>query len=437
MKKEQQVLPKHTTFDSYSVGKITGAIFFDTRREKKGGFYPIKYRVTFQRKQKYFDSGFSMSIRDWNIMPRTKNKDLQETRALLINGNDIIKEYIKELVSKNNFSFETLKNKLKRGDATSVNSAFVQKIKKLEKNGQVGTAGIYDSAIKSFASYNNDREIRFLSINPDWLAKYEEWFVGDDKNSYATASIYLRCLRAIFNEAINTDMIPGTSYPFGKGKYEIPSSPGRNMALTLPQIKTLIEYQVEPGSTTEKMRDLWLFSYMANGMNIKDLVSLKWKHISDGEIIYFREKTRKKSKEKRPIIVPVLKEIEQIFEKWGTSNTSPDAFVFGYLDNKNNSPERVRVVSQNVTRLMNKHLKKITDATGLPHISTYTARHSFSTVLLRSGANVEFISEALGHASIETTKTYLAGFETEARRKMNSNLLNFNTNNEEYNSKEK
>lgn len=424
MKKEQILdLPKFITFDSFSVGKVTGAIFYDTRRIKKDELYPVKYRVTYNRVRKYFDSGFSLSVNDWNSIPTTRNNNLKEIRDMLTDGNSVIKEHIKELLKSNNFSFTVLGTRLKKGDNLSINVAFEKKIEKLKENGQVGTAGIYDSAIKSLTDFNKNREIRFQAITADWLRKYEKWFVGDDKNSFATASIYLRCLRAIFNEAIRDGVI--SNYPFGTGKYEIPTSPGRNMALSLAQIKVIKDYSLEPKSTTDKMRDLWLFVYMANGMNIKDLISLKWRNIVNGEIVYYREKTKNTSREKKPIVVPVLNEMEVIFDKWGNTDRSPESYVFGFLENRNSSPERIRTVSQNVTRLMNRHLKIITDATDLPHISTYTARHSFSTVLLRSGANVEFISEALGHSSIETTKAYLAGFETETRRKMNENLLNF------------
>lgn len=49
--------------------------------------------------------------------------------------------------------------------------------------------------------------------------------------------------------------------------------------------------------------------------------------------------------------------------------------------------------------------------------TTYSARHSFATVLKRSGTNVAFISESLGHPDLKTTEDYLDSFEKEERQK--------------------
>ena len=53
---------------------------------------------------------------------------------------------------------------------------------------------------------------------------------------------------------------------------------------------------------------------------------------------------------------------------------------------------------------------------------TYSARHSFATVLKRSGVNISYISESLGHSNLAITENYLASFEAEERKK-NSILL--------------
>jgi site-specific recombinase XerD len=59
------------------------------------------------------------------------------------------------------------------------------------------------------------------------------------------------------------------------------------------------------------------------------------------------------------------------------------------------------------------------------HVTTYSARHSFSTVLKRSGASVEFISEALGHTDVRTTESYLDSFENELKKEFSNSLLAF------------
>ena len=70
-------------------------------------------------------------------------------------------------------------------------------------------------------------------------------------------------------------------------------------------------------------------------------------------------------------------------------------------------------------------MKKIGEKLGISGISTYTARHSYATVLKRSGANIAYISESLGHADLKTTENYLASFEREEREKNAKMLTNF------------
>ena len=67
------------------------------------------------------------------------------------------------------------------------------------------------------------------------------------------------------------------------------------------------------------------------------------------------------------------------------------------------------VTNKNV---INKSLGYISEAMNLKHrLTTYVARHSFATVLKRSGVNIGIISELMGHANLATTEIYLDGFE--------------------------
>ena len=52
----------------------------------------------------------------------------------------------------------------------------------------------------------------------------------------------------------------------------------------------------------------------------------------------------------------------------------------------------------------------------------HCARHSFATVLKRSGTNISYISESLGHSNLAITENYLASFERDERMR-NAQLL--------------
>jgi integrase/recombinase XerD len=63
--------------------------------------------------------------------------------------------------------------------------------------------------------------------------------------------------------------------------------------------------------------------------------------------------------------------------------------------------DRQRAQIRQFTQVTNDWMKVIASKLGIEKkVTTYTARHSFSTVLKRSGASIEFISEALGHSDI-------------------------------------
>lgn len=88
-------------------------------------------------------------------------------------------------------------------------------------------------------------------------------------------------------------------------------------------------------------------------------------------------------------------------------------------------PKKLNVAIKNYTRFVNQHIKTICVDNGLPEISTYWARHSFSTTAIRKGASMEFVQESLGHKNIRTTMNYFAGFDDDVKRDFAETLLDF------------
>jgi len=410
--------------ENFTLDRISATTVHDTRGFREDEEYPVRYRITFNGKQTYYPSGIKMTKEDWAKMPTTRTKELKEQRELILAGFEKIKEQIKLMVKGEGFSLDELKTRLSRGTKDSIISAFENREALLKSTGQYGTAEWYKYSKDSIANFAK-RDLKFADITVSFLKRYEAHLLEDGK-TYTSISMYMRALRAILNEGKRHGIISQTQYPFGKSseeKYEIPSEQGRKMALTLAQIKTVLEYT--PASETQRMcRDIWIFSYLCNGINMADLCRLRYSNISDGKISYNRQKTIRTDKDKTKIVAIMLPEMQRIIDQWGNKRVKADTYIFPFLNDE--WPEdlkRLRV--KTTTRLINKKMNDIGEALNLGSISTYTARHSFATVLKRSGTNIAFISESLGHSSLEITQTYLDSFEDDALRENAQKLLNF------------
>jgi len=302
----------------------------------------------------------------------------------------------------------------------TLNSAFQTRIETLVEAGAIGNSITYSCALRYLEKYAGTK-IAFDSITVDWLRKYEKAMLAEGK-SYTTISMYIRSMRVLFNEAKSAGILKEAQYPFGKGKYEIPTGKGRKMALTLGQIGQIVSY-TDGSEATAHYRDLWFFIYLCNGINVADLINLKYSDIIDDEICFVRRKTEHTSRSIREIRATITPEMQAIIDRWGSGDKS--GYIFPFLSG-GESPLELKRRTQDVTRRINKRMKMIGEALEIGNISTYTARHSFATVLKRSGANIAYISESLGHSSMKTTESYLASFEKEERQKNAALLTQFN-----------
>lgn len=411
----------------YSNSGVTGTLYQDTRRPKKDNVYPIKYKVTYQRVRTYYSSGVNLSVEDFETIEKSKKKAFIKTFEQLLSFKDKIEEHLDALIKAGSFSFGNLNKRLGKGADNSILTFFDNKIQSLREAGQVGTSDWYKCAANCIRVYTNN-PLKFSDITIDWLKKFESWLLYDDgaskkAKSYTTVSMYMRALQSIINDGKVQGYITAAQYPFGKGKYEIPIGEGRKMALTLFQIGQVMKYEVKTENEA-RCRDIWFFSYLCNGINMVDLLKLKYSDISNGEISFYRQKTIRKTRNKKKITAPLLPQMEQIIAKWGNRTNKPNNYIFPFLHDGLSPIDEQRII-KNVTHLVNDKMQLIGNALNLPKISTYTARHSFATVLKRSGANIAFISESLGHTDLETTENYLASFEKDERLKNATLLTNF------------
>lgn len=404
----------------YSKDGVTVSIIHDTRRLRKDGGAPVKIRVTYLRKRAYYSTGKSLTPEQWDKLSTTKGRDLSTVRKDIEHSYGIVRAAVEELITGGAFSFAALNMRLKHAPSTSVNTLFAARLAQLKEAGQVGNMTVYTATLKGIERFAGDH-VEISSITPNWLTRYAA-FLDNEGKKQTTIAIHLRTLRAIINEARRAGLVKESQYPFGRGLYEIQAGTGRKMALTVEQIGKIAQYN-DGSDATAKYRDYWLFLYLCNGINVADFVKLRYRDIIDGEICFVRQKTERTTRVRKEIRAIITEPMQRIIDRWGNP-PRPDAFIFPILDGTED-PLRQMHKTQYLTRAINKRLAIVGEQLGIGHISTYTARHSFATVLKRSGANIAYISESLGHSDLKTTENYLASFEREERQKNAELLIKF------------
>ena len=395
----------------------------DKRRPKKEGQYPVKVRVTFERQQKYYPVGVDLSQEDFDkISNHSVRKDLRSARQKILLMEAKVSKAIESIKQ---FSFADLKvalegNSFKKSSSIEVYDLFDEVISKLNREGRISTASAYKDARNSLAGYKS--KLNFKQITIQFLKDYEAQLKSEGK-SISTIGIYLRHLRAIYNKAIEAAIIDQKYYPFGKNRYQIKAPRNIKKALTIEQINKIINYEVEEGTTQHFVRDIWLFSYLCNGMNIKDIINLKFKNLFGDTIQYDRSKTSNTIQNPKPIVITLLPKTKKIIERWAVEKKNEDDYIFPILRKDISELQKQKDKDQFV-KTVNKYMKRIGEDIGYDKpLTTYAARHSFATVLKRSGAPTEFISESLGHKSLQTTEAYLDSFEDDTRKKFMENLI--------------
>jgi integrase len=405
---------------------ITVTIAPDKRRIKEDLTYPLKLRISYQGSRKYYATGYDANLKDYMVMKQNIARgELRKTNLALTEIQIKAQKCCDNLES---FSFTKFEELFfpKKVSILNLQSAFDSYINQLMDNGQIGTAASYSCACVSLHKFKAG--LKFEHLTSEFLRNYERWFLSRG-NSITTVGIYLRSLRAIINVAIQDEMMNFKDYPFGKRKYIIPSSRNIKKALSLEEIGKIYNYKTEPGSVKDMCRDYWIFIYLCNGLNVKDLCLLTYKNIVGDFIIFNRAKTnRSRRSNPEPIRIALKEDSKRIIAKWGQHQFSPDTHIFPYLK-IGMTPKKQDDTIDLLLHLINDYMKQIAIELEIHKpITTYYARHSFATILKNSGVSTEFISEALGHTSLETTRNYLAGFEQDAIRKATDVLTSFKNN---------
>ncbi|MEI7725327.1 MAG: site-specific integrase [Bacteroidota bacterium] len=451
-----------------TVNQAVTGIVLETRKSNADGLHPVKLRVTYNKDRKYYtlkgldNKSLYMTPGDFanflTVKGKTKKEKAQKKKADKKNikpgiaGNEKVKTFftdkeikhlrihIDEIEKKamtvineiKLFSFNAFEENYfsKPKDKDDLFSIMETTGKEMREAGRISTAVTFENGLTSLKAFAGSDKFPFERLTVKWLKDYEKWMIepripkGKKKtrvNSLTTVGIYLRNVRTVFNRIKPV----GVPYPFGKsnnGLYSIPKGKNTKKALTQSDVAKIANYKAVENTVEEKSRDYWIFSYLCNGINIKDVARLKYANIDGDKITLVRAKTANSTDEQTTIDIMITRQIGRIIDRHGNKPGTKDQYIFPILHNSMTPQDEYKAIQQAV-QTINHNMVNVCKAIEIENVTTYTARHSFATVLKRSGASVEFISESLGHRNMQTTQNYLANFEDKEKMKWANVLL--------------
>jgi len=419
----------------------TASVMLYTPKMLSGGKHPIRLRITYLRVRKYYSLKISATKEEWGnilIYDTLKSKDplrdiLYDTITIIretnLKSTKLLQRYENEGI---HFSFEKFENDYFEEKPQSIYTLLEKTMATKFSDEKFGTYRTYKNLNDALKKFRPNQDISFHQINYEFLKNFERFLskgvpskkegVEPKGNGATSIGIYMRNIRALFNEAIRNQIIKSELYPFKT--YKIRGGTPHKRALHKNQVLQIYTYNPEPNSTYWFSKTYFMFSYLCQGMNFVDMANLKWsENIKDDRIEYQRKKTISTLKTPKIISIKITDEISLILSFFKKSDTKNSDYIFPIID-KDYKGKQLRDYILDKNKKHNETLKEIGKELKIElPLTSYVARHSYATVLKRSNVPTSVISESLGHSSESVTQNYLDSFEKSVIDDANKNLL--------------
>lgn len=252
----------------------------------------------------------------------------------------------------------------------------------IEKSSNKGK-GNYSIMLNSLYRFLKCDTLAFSNIDYKLLDSYKDYLTGHPR----AQSLYLGCMRHIFNEAIREYNIDDnkviTNNPFNS--FTIPKSVSMTKNRIISDDNLIKLFNFHGTRRVGMARDCYILSFCLIGMNSVDLYECT--SYSNGVLAYDRAKTRDRRTDNAHIEIVVPNIIKPLFDKY-----KGDSRVFDFYKKYSNAA--------NFNKHINKGLHIIADTLDIPHFDFYSARHTWASIARnRLGIDKYTIHEALNHVS--------------------------------------
>ena len=274
------------------------------------------------------------------------------------------------------------------------------------------TREIYQNTLDKIVRLHGE-EVPFDAVNHAWLEAFDRSMRTSDicngrgevlRTGLTTnaRAIHLRNIRAVFNKAIDEEVIGLELYPFRRFKIEKERT--RKRAVSLTQLRALFDYPCETAAEEWAVDVARLIFYLI-GINMVDLFHLEE---YDGEYIHYR-----RAKTGTLYSIKVEPEAAALLEKYRGR------------EHLLNFRERFKRI-QSFKAKINQTLKGIASKDPrIPVMTSYTFRHTWATLAAELDIPKETIAAGLGHAQNATVTDVYIDFNRKKVDAANRRVLDY------------
>ena len=384
---------------------------------KEGTLY---YHIIHQRKLRWISTDYHVYPEEWNARKSSvivSNSNNRQAHLQLIQSQ--IDWEIKQMqciihdkeMDGVSYSVDDLANEIQQlPTSQSVFMFFRQQIAKKEQMQCVGTKNNYTNAVNRFIEFRNQKDLTFSQMTADMMEMYQAWLwnrgVGQN-----TVSFYLRTLRTLHHKAVEAGQATSNDIFAHVQTANVRTA---KRAISVKDIRKIEKLDLPRGSSLDKARDMFLFSFYLRGMAFVDMAFLKKSDLKCGLVSYNRRKTHQN------LNIEWIKPMQAIINKYA-EQTKDSPYMLPILTGKETSPyTQYRKVEYNT----NYNLKKIGKMIGLKiPLTTYVARHTWASIALHMNIPIATISEGMGHNSYKTTQIYLESIDVATINEANKRII--------------
>lgn len=389
------------------------------------GEHPLMLRIAQNGKSTYKSLKISVAAKHWDFernvpKPNNPNKDLIQ-KIILKTKLDYQQRILEKKANSEEFTASSLINEQKKEiKAKTVEEFYLSLIEDLKQKGRIGNSYAYLNSYNTLRNFNKGKKLNytFSHIDVSFCKRFEDW-MRSKGNKDTTLSYQFRTLRATYNKAIEAKIVAREKNPFIEYKLSHFNTKTIKRALSKNDILKLINANCNGQSKLRQLtHDLFSFSYLCGGISFVDIANLTRQNIVEDRLIYQRQKTHGN------INLLLSKEASTIIAKYSTYQQEAE-YLFPILHCKRHiTPMQKSNRVHKICHQVNTELRAFAQELGITaEVTTYVARHSFATILKKSGVNIGIISQALGHQDIKTTQIYLSKFDNEQVDDAMKNLL--------------